>query len=222
MNNYFIGGLPRSGSTLLSNILHQNPNLSITTDRGIGTNDLIEKTYHLKNPKIILMYRPVLEILASFVRLAEKYPVENFIDKSMQDENFTPLAYRPVNDARCDWLMRPNGEIDKIYTAFLNSVIYKHWFYLLSYNDLITNTEEVLKSLYEFFELNPYAHNLQNIPKGDTSKDKEQFGIPTLHAVRPQISMSKTNPEKVLSDYVIQKYKNSMDWFTEGWLQSQP
>lgn len=221
MSNYFIGGLPRSGSTLLANILHQNPKLKVTVDRGMGTNELLEKTFNLESPKIVLLYRPVLEILASFIQLADQYPVENFIDKSMQKESFIPLSYRPLNDARCDWLMRPNGEIDKINTAFLNSIIYKDWFYLLDYHDLTNNTEVVLESLYKFFQIDSYKHNLQNIPQHDNSKDGELYGIPTLHTIRPQISKSKTNPEKVLSDYVIQKYSNTFDWFTKGWLQSQ-
>jgi hypothetical protein len=220
--NCFISGLPRSGSTLLFNILKQNPVLSnLSKGRHWGTDSSLDDLIKMDKPKILVTYRPILEVLASFVKLAEQYPEVNFIDRFMLEQQFPAISYRPLNDARCDWLMRPSGAIESNNSVFKNLVIYKEWFHLITYEDLTTNPKETIAEIYEFLEIEHYEHDFENIPQHDNSEDKEEFGIPTLHTIRPQISKSSTNPEEVLSDYVIQKYSNAMDFFTKGWLQFQ-
>jgi hypothetical protein len=221
--NYFISGLPRSGSTLLCNILKQNPALSnFTKGRQWGTDKSLPDLFQIDKPKILVTYRPILEVLASFVKLAEQYPQVNFIDKLMLEEEFPPLYYRPPNDARCDWLMRPSGAIESNNSVFKNMAVYGEWFHLVTYEDLSINPKETIAQVYDFLEIEHYEHDLENIPQSNNSEDEEEFGIPTLHTIRPQISKSSANPKEVLSDYVIQKYSNAMDFFTKGWLQSQP
>jgi hypothetical protein len=222
MSNYFISGLPRSGSTLLCNILQQNPVLdSISTNRKMGTNESLIELLRMNSPKVIVTYRPILEVLASFINLANQYPQVNFIDKLMLEQNFSSLSYRPLDDARCDWLMRPYGAIDDANTVLKNTILHNKWFHLVMYEDLSLRSQETISKVYDFLEIEHYRHDLENIPQHDNSKDKEEYGIPTLHTIRPQLSKSSTKPEEVLSDYVIQKYSNAMDWFTKGWLESR-
>lgn len=219
-SNYYISGLPRSGSTLLFNILKQNPALSnITKGRYWGTDKSLPDLFMTNKPKVLVTYRPILEVLASFVKLAEQYPQVNFIDKLMLEQEFPALYYRPINDARCDWLMRPSGAIESNNSVFKNMVVHEEWFHLVTYEDLVTNPKETIAKVYDFLEIEHYEHDFENIPQSDNSEDEEEFGIPTLHTIRPQISKSLTKPEEVLSDYVIQKYSNAMDVFTKGWLQ---
>ena len=220
MNNYFISGLPRSGSTLLFNLLKQNPAIpELIKGREWGTDASLADLLELDKPKILVTYRPILEVLASFIKLAEQYPEVNFIDKLMLEEQFPSLSYRPLNDARCDWLMRPTGAIELNNSVFKNLSVHKEWFHLVVYEDLSLKPKETMAEVYDFLELKHYEHDFENIPQHDNSRDKEEFGIPTLHTIRPQISKSSTKPEEVLSDYVIQKYGNTMDFFTKGWLQ---
>ena len=217
---YYISGMPRSGSTLLFNILKQNPILSdLATNRYFGTDESLPELFKMNKPKILVTYRPILEVLASFIKLAEQYPQVNFIDKLMFEERFPALSYRPINDARCDWLMRPSGAIELGNSVLKNAGVYQEWFHLITYNDLVTNPKETITKIYNFLEIEYYEHDFENIPQHDNSEDEEEFGIPTLHTIRPQISNSSTKPEEVLSDYVIQKYSNALDVFTEGWLQ---
>ncbi len=218
--NCFISGLPRSGSTLLFNILKQNPALSdLSKGRQWGTDNSLSDLIKINNPKVLVTYRPILEVLASFVKLAEQYPQVNFIDKFMLEQKFPALSYRPLNDARCDWLMRPSGAIESNNSVFKNLVLHKEWLYLVTYEDLCLKPQQTIAKVYDFLQIAHYEHDFKNIPQYDNSKDEEEFGIPTLHTIRPQISKSATKPEEVLSDYVIQKYSNAMDFFTKGWLQ---
>jgi hypothetical protein len=219
-NALYISGLPRSGSTLLFNILKQNPALSkLEKGRQWGTDKSLPDLLLAHKPKIIVTYRPILEVLASFVKLADKYPETNFIDKLMVEQEFPALYYRPLNDARCDWLMRPSGAIEMNNSVFKNMAIYKDWFHLITYEDICLNPKEAIAEVYDFLEIEPYEHDFENILQNDNFEDEEEFGIPTLHSIRPQISKSSTTPEDVLSEYVIQKYSNAMDFFTKGWIQ---
>jgi hypothetical protein len=71
-------------------------------------------------------------------------------------------------------------------------------------------------------EIDYFEHDFKNIPQHDNSEDLNVFGIPTLHTIRQEISKSSTKPEEVLSNYVIQKYSNAMDFFTKDWFESHP
>jgi hypothetical protein len=86
---------------------------------------------------------------------------------------------------------------------------------------LCENPKQTIVNVYDFFKIEHYEHDFENIPPFNNADDVEEFGIPTLHTIRTKISVSETNPKNVLSDYVIQKYSNAMDFFTKGWLQSQ-
>jgi hypothetical protein len=195
-NALYISGLPRSGSTLLFNILKQNPALSkLEKGRQWGTDKSLPDLLLAHKPKIIVTYRPILEV------------------------EFPALYYRPLNDARCDWLMRPSGAIEMNNSVFKNMAIYKDWFHLITYEDICLNPKEAIAEVYDFLEIEPYEHDFENILQNDNFEDEEEFGIPTLHSIRPQISKSSTTPEDVLSEYVIQKYSNAMDFFTKGWIQ---
>jgi sulfotransferase len=264
---FFMAGLPRSGSSLLSAILNQNPEIyaSPQTDllqmmwlldqtipslesyrAGIKTDDYlnvlksvgnsfyanqterftIDKNrawstpgnYHLAkllNPKvkIIMPYRPILEILTSFVRLARKYPDTNYIDRSMRESDFYSSHYRPIDDARCDWLMRPNGEIDKAIFGLSQITTRPDELLLLNYDDLVQTPQSTMNQVYEFLQLDLYQHDFNTIKSPDLrAEDAAVFGIPTLHLVRREVRKESKDSSTILSDYVIEKYQNSLNF----------
>jgi sulfotransferase len=240
----FLSGLPRSGSTLLVNLLNQNPLLYasneskylfdvlqgnsgehydhitkpyvIDNNRAWGNNESLSLLTSLPNAKVIVTIRPILEILASFIQLAESNP-DNYIDRFMKEENFQALHYRPINDARCDWLMAPQNQLDNNFLAVHNLLKYPQMVHVINYSTLTTEPQKTLNDLYKFFELEPYSHNFNKIETLERVDDKTLYGIPTMHEVRPQLDKSKTNYEAVLSDYVITKYSNALN-FMQDWL----
>jgi sulfotransferase len=162
--------------------------------------------------KFIVTVRPVLEILASFVKLAEDNPSTNYIDISMQNSDFYPMHYRDLNDARCDYLMRPNGEIDKSILAFKTILNPRNKinYHIINYSDLIQDTQSTLDKVYNFLEVDKIKNNLENITLSENYQDTIAFGIPNMHKVKKKIEKSQTNPERLLSEYVINKYANSL------------
>lgn len=163
------------------------------------------------NVKIIYVYRPILEVLASFIRIANKNPGTNFIDVGIKQQDFLQQYYRPIDDTRCDWLMRANGLIDSSLLSLGVALQkeYKHMFHIVSYDDIVNNTQNTLSSIYKFIGVDDYIHNLSSIEEYHNPLDESVLGAPDLHKVRPKIKRVSPPPEEVLSEYVIQKYGNA-------------
>jgi sulfotransferase len=261
---FFMGGLPRSGSTLLSAILNQNPDIYVTPsadtsylilslyrnyqgseshnagfapegyknimaklpdafyehidkpyiidkNRNWGTPDDLEVAKLFSDKiKIICPVRPILEILASFVWLAEKNP-DNFIDRFVT--NYPVSQFRPKNDARCDALMAADHRIETNILSLASSLNPEHQdkFHFVAYADLISKPEKVIKAIYEFLEIPKFPHQFDNLKWSLMPNEASVYGIPNLHTIRSKIDKSKTKTS-ILSEYVHKKYGHTLDF----------
>ena len=261
---FFMAGLPRSGSTLLSAILNQNPDIYVTpaTDTSFlilslyksfqvsesynagfaseGYENIMKKLpnafyEHIDKPyiidknrswgtpenievaelfadkvKIICPVRPILEILASFVSLAEKNP-DNFIDKFVPE--YPVSQFRPKNDARCDAMMAANKHIEMNIFSIASSLDPRHQdkFHFVAYADLVSKPEKVIDAIYEFLEIPKFEHTFDNLKWSLMPNEVKVFGIPNLHKIRPKIDSSKTD-KSILSEYVNRKYGHALDF----------
>jgi sulfotransferase len=261
---FFMAGLPRSGSTLLSAILNQNPDIMVSANSDVsslmlslnnvasvsesfhagfeplGYQNVIHKLpevfySHIDKPyiidknrnwgtpdnlqvaasfsskiKIIAPVRPILEILASFVNLAEKNP-DNFIDKFAS--NYPVNQFRSRNDARCDALMAANHHIEMNIMSIASALNPEHRekFHFVAYEDLVSKPEKVIEAIYEFLEIPKFEHSYKDLNWKIMPKEAEIYGIPELHKVRPKIDKSKTDVS-VLSKYIQNKYGSTLDF----------
>jgi sulfotransferase len=264
---YFMSGFPRSGSTLLTCLLNQNPeiyashaselitaiydyqtnasgyeglNLNLMKDNYINVYKEMPQSFYRNEPKpividknlkwgvpygintakeftddvkIIYVYRPLLEVLASFIQLAKKNPKTNYIDSQIMKEDFLVQYYRPIDDARCEWLMQPNKNIDTALLALGMALKdeYKHMFHIVHYDDIVNNTQKTLSGIYNFLGTDDYTHDLKNLKEYYNPEDRKILGVPDMHRVRNQIKKQSLPPEKVLSKYIIEKYKNTTE-----------
>ena len=261
-----MGGLPRSGSTLLTAILNQHPDIYaspmspllgmywklheatyntefwnaglrndsaertlnslgnlfyadiqkpivIDKSRSWGTpgNQIVAEAFSNK-PKTIIVLRPILEVLSSFIRLAEKNP-DNFIDKALGENDFYVKYYRDVNEARCDWLMRSNGEIDQSLLAIATLLQNPETCHVVWYDDLISQPQKCLTDIYKFLNIENFIHSFNKIKQLDKHKDFEAFGIKDLHTIKSSITPSQTKPNLILSDYTMTRYGSVLDFF---------
>lgn len=262
---FFLSGLPRSGSTLLSNILNQNPDIYCSPEQSLicdllyqneqyfntseeyqswtnesGKNKILKsiiqnfyshrseqyiidkcrtwgtpynleliRKYITEDIKIICPVRPILEILASFVKLFHKNGSGGFIDNNIYSNN--RLIYRPIDDVRCDEIMMPNGPTDKALFALSQHKNYDDLFHLVEYDDLVYNTEETIRNIYDFLGINYFDHSFENLCNSNEI-NHEFYGIENLHKIRPNIKKISTKPEDILSEYILEKYKNYEVW----------
>ena len=218
-NIVFLSGLPRTGSTLLTSILSQNPDLHTEGNSALcqlmwdmqvsceqteqmihkpslsnkliskipnifyagasgsivdkcrswtlpANLELIEK-YITKNPKIIVMTRPVLEIVESFVFIRK---MNGWADpeQGLLDEGSEPImrSLAGVNHAK----QVDNGQ-----------------FLFIKYQDLLDDTAGTLDKIYAFCGWKPFKHDLLNIQNLHAEID-EVLNLVGLHDIRPTIS----------------------------------
>lgn len=243
MNKFIaLSGLPRSGSTLLSAILSQNPDIHAegnsavcqlmwdmqqscngNSQQQLIANNKYDVSYDLitsipniyyknvkqsvifdkcrswtlpdnmnmlykyidENPKVIVLERPIIDIVKSFVSLRLKNNWQGNPEEGLLDEWSEPIM-RSYNGVK--WAKKNNnGE-----------------FLFVKYDDIVTDHKLTLKRIYEFCELKHFEHNFSHIVNNHPENDKvyEMLG---QHDIRPTIS--KRNIEVKLSNEIIKKCK---------------
>jgi sulfotransferase len=159
----------------------------IDKNRGWATNLNIEliKEYITTNPKIILMIRPIEEIVKSFFSLYEK---NNSPERKTFFQNIDPFI--------------------SAFNALLDGILYhKENILVVSYSELVNQPQDTIKQIYDFLEIPEFTHNFERIatifPEGD-------YHLPGLHEVRTSISKREINielteDEKAEVDYFQKK-----------------
>jgi len=237
-----LSGLPRTGSTLLSAILSQNPEIhaegnsavcqlmwdmqgsiygtcneqlaaSNRLDTGIEliknipniyykditASTVIDKCrswtlpdnmamlnkYFEHKPKVLVLERPLIEIVRSFVALRQANNYQGDPEEGLLDTWSEPImrSYEGVKWAKAN----NNGE-----------------FLFVQYNDLINNTKSTIDTIYEFCELESFEHDFNNIVNKHPEND-EVYGMLGQHDIRPTIT--KRDLDVVLTDATIKKCK---------------
>jgi sulfotransferase len=239
----FIGlsGLPRSGSTLLSSILSQNPDIhaegnsavcqmiwdldqscsynckeqlqatnrqqtkfnvissiphiyykdvtcSIIIDKcrswTIPANLYLIQKYITANPKIIVLERPLIDIIKSFVNLRKENNWEGDIEEGLLDDGSEPIV-RSFHGVK--WAKENNAN---------------NTFLFIEYDDLINNTKETINKIYSFIEEPIFEHDFNNITNKHPEDDKV-YNMLGQHDIRPTINKRKIDIE--LSQETIDK-----------------
>jgi sulfotransferase len=238
-----LSGLPRTGSTLLSSILSQNPDIhaegnsavcqlmwnmqqSVTNSEQIKANnkDLINKLvkpipqtyysdvkkpividkcrswtlpanmemlnrYFNNKPKVIVLVRPLVEIVASFMSLRKENGWQD-LEAGLLDDGSEPIM-RSL--AGVEWARNNNnGE-----------------FLFVTYDQLVDDTQASLNRIYEHCGWQPFAHNLDNIVNRYKENDAI-YGLAGQHDVRPQISRRTVDID--LSNELVDKCNKLDDW----------
>ena len=165
---------------------------NIIIDRGPwGTNANLEYLKKLNfDLKFIVLHRPILEVLASFIKLE-----------------------RPVSVMkRCDELMNldNNGIVARYYWSYINLRKEKYVLFI-SYNDLVNNTESEIKKVYDFLNLKHFNHHYKNLSQfkvNGLTYDDSIYNTP-LHTIRvDDIKKNDYDIKNVLPESVINKYKS--------------
>lgn len=168
-------------------------------------------------PKIIITVRSIIEILASFINLIHNNASNvSFIDKEIEARQEFHF-YRQPDETRCDSLMRPKGPIDNaLYgVMFASQPENAKYFHFVEYDDIVANTPETIKGIYEFLGLEPFEHNYENIENKFHERD-ETYGLYGMHDVRRRLSRSTVNIGEALTPYILSKYSNMEFWRNRG------
>jgi hypothetical protein len=154
------------------------------------TNKIIEK------PKFLLLVRPLIEVLASLVKI-----------------------HRPKNVYDFVYLEAMHPEKGKVYWDWLSTKTiitqYKKDYLLIKYDDLIKEPKNKIKEIYDFFELKPFKHSFSNLKQlsiNNVIYDDSVFNSNSLHLVKKNINKQEYAVEDYLPESIIKEYKE-WDYF---------
>ena len=143
----------------------------------------------IKKPKFIILYRPVLECLASFIKIE-----------------------KPINiELRCHELMKDDGMIGKSLWSVKNIIKEKENYIRINYLDLITKPLDQINKIYKFLKTNSYNHvfkNFKDFSINNIKYDDTVLNAP-LHKIRTdKIELNKYNIKDYLPANIIKQYSN--------------
>lgn len=265
---YFIAGLPRSGSTLLSAILDQNPrfyagpaspvlNLMQTVEnhftqdqfflaypkpnqakevisniihnfysdvefpvvidknRGWSAKVPYIEDYIGQKAKVICSVRDITQILTSLITMIHRNPYYegsgnlNFLDKDLVKFNISLF-----DDNRCDFFAGSKGCLGRslisLVEAFKNN--YQDRLHFVEYEDLVNYPKETLFKLYQFLDEEYYEHAFDNIENTKREDDLNIYSVADMHQVNSKLEYTAPKPSEILSQTIIEKYKNMNIW----------
>jgi len=160
-------------------------------DRGLwGTPANLELLKSIiKKPKFIILYRPVLECLASFIKIE-----------------------KPINvEERCHQLMSNEGMIGKSLWSIKNVIKKKEDYIRINYLDLINKPLNQINKIYKFLNINNFNHKFKNLNEFSTNNIKYDDSVlnAPLHKIRTdKIELNKYNIEDYLPSKIIKQYSN--------------
>ncbi len=143
----------------------------------------------IEKPKFIILYRPILEVLASFIKIE-----------------------KPKNiDKRCNELMATNGMIGKNLLSIKNLIKEKEEYIVINYLDLIRDFFKQINKIYIFLNIDNFNHRLENFEDFSTNNIKYNDSVlnAPLHKIRTnKIELNKYNIEDYLPFNIIKQYSN--------------
>jgi sulfotransferase len=167
--------------------------------------------YVNKNGKVIVVVRPILEVLASYVKVITKSEAKG--NQSPIDRDFWAFRYRDPVDAMVEYIMRPQGELDQaIYSTANLLKNHKEKVKVVRFDDLLLDPQKTLSELYSFLGLAEINNNFKDIKEVDRHDDLKGYGVSGLHDIQKSLKSPGTIPEDYLSSYLIGKYKTTLDF----------
>ena len=166
-------------------------NVDNIIDRGVwGTPyNLTSLKSIIEKPKFIIFYRPVLECLASFIKIE-----------------------KPINvETRCHQLMSEEGAVGKGLWSIKNLIEKKENYIIIYYKDFIKNSNIEIKKIFDFLKISFINFNLNNLKQfsvNNVSYDDSIYKAP-LHTIRTdKIKLNKYNIKNYLPANIIKQYSN--------------
>ena len=171
---------------------YDNTDADIIFDRGpwgIPANLELLKKYCDPNPKFLILNRPLVEVLASFLK----------VKKSGTDKDLT------------DSLMDPNtGKLKQDMVSSRNIIKSNLPHLKIEYNDLVSDTKKTIEDIYKFFNIPTFEHRYTDLEQLSYNNVKYDDSVMecNLHTIRTdKIKKEELNLEDYFSKDTIDKMK---------------
>lgn len=265
---FFLAGLPRSGNTLLSSILNQNPDIKVSANSFLcdhiqqtasfqfderfinfpdenSLNQLIESSFdsyyknwdakyiidrapwgtpanlyilqnYLSNEiKIICPVRDIVEIIASCVKGYEKN-LRNRLNEERKNNYRFLESYKDDIELMCEIITNPTGMLEKSLFSLLNLLKEENrkYLHIVEYEDLVNNTDDTIKKIYDFLEIEYFNHKYNYINQFSVNGVEYDDSIwgGNMHELKKKIKPKNYEVEDILPPHLIQRYSNLEFW----------
>jgi len=234
----FLSTIPRSGSTLLTSLLNQRPDVYATPTSNLC--DTIGGAIYAwqKNLKTIAQNGTNEELLR-----VVKGMLENRYDTDKLVFDKTPNWASPIivktlsliQDVKIVTTVRPIAEVIAsaakiskskdielfLKTEFFRYIIesyanisecyklYPEKMLLIEYDNLVSNTQKELDRVSDFVGLDKFIHPSE-VP--DSAEDDKAWGIKDLHKVRSKVSKINYSAKEILGEKLYNYYQGNEFW----------
>jgi len=155
---------------------------------------------HFKQPiKCIIIWRDLMDVLASYIKWFENEPTA-----------FPNKYGKQSIEEKLMMLMNKDGAIAKELIAIENALKpeHKHMIHLIRYEQLVTEPEKTLRSIYNFLEIDYFPHyfnNLKQISINGLSYDDRVVGT-NMHTIKTEMKLEENPYKKLIPQSIINKY----------------
>jgi hypothetical protein len=214
MKVFFSGGLPKSGSNMIKNVLSQNEKISIhpyspivdslSTIKSTLFNQEILK--NIFNGKMIVFIKDLKSIINSLEYI--------YINKIDYNTSFTNnfYQYHPNNKQLQRIIKFFDLDFLKIPLTGIHRIIEeknKDNFYFTKYENFVLNPEKELKNIYKFLNIKYYMHDFNNI--------EVVYETPLSHIpygnVRNFKKIENLNTKNLLNKETLMYIETNFKWF---------
>lgn len=149
-----------------------------------------------KNPKFIILYRPIVECLASFVKVGETLRDRELLEHYLPDDAFMGMARMAIK----------------------NIITQKEDYIFVTYKDLAKKPVETIKKIFEFIEedyIPIQIKGLKQIQINNTAYDDSVLTYEAHTITTESIQYKQIKVEDYLSKWVIEeaiKFDTIMDY----------
>lgn len=231
----FLSGIQRSGSTLLTKVLNQHPQMFASNTSPLFDYMFfaVEKLTELKRTSSAAHYIDVDHILRSTVDAFYNFTDKpHVLDKHRAwASNYTNVHQQVVANPKMIVTLRPVEEVITSFHTILNkngtpisiAQIYKDFLEehiptmiesaqfidhlcIVEYDELTLHPTETFERITKFLELDPFTFNFGQIIDTDPENDVK-WGIKNLHAVRSSINVESIDPATIMTPAELQFFQ---------------
>lgn len=224
---HFLSGLQRSGSTVLTKILNQHPDIFASSTSPFLDYLLpaVEQLYKIKQDHSSGHYVNVQRILSTAAFAFYDTPKSHIIDKNrgwltnyenidreLQQDPKILLTLRPIEEVVASFykilVVKNGGEetpegiflgyIKDLYLEMMNKAYLKDKLCIVTYKDITKDGEATMKKIESFLQVDHHRYDFNNIRDDDPEND-EKWGIPGLHTIRPTIEVTSLPPSEIMT-----------------------
>ena len=180
---------------------YENWNYKYIIDRHpVMTKDnlfLLNQSFN-KPIKCIILWRDLMDVLASYIKWFENEPTAfpNKMGNTIEEKLLK--------------LMSTNNAIGRSLNAIQNALLpeNKHMCHFIRYENLVLNTENTVRSIYKFLEIEYYPHryhSLDQVVINNLKYDDTIVGN-NMHTIKTEIKLENNEYKKLIPESIIKKY----------------